>query len=273
MDDYLQTKEKLAYGYKVARWINDSDEYDAGFFESFQKNVKEDRLGDSETANDIKALLLDIEQEPPIEPPGLPEGQEDIPTLRQLSISLGTLFTKLIDMKRSLRFAQGVQDSRLNLKNGLSLSCFKCRNTSKSSEKHFLLSQCGHMVCNRCLPGHYDACHGPTCLAGNSHYNKLPVKALVSGESSTTLSKAGKIYDVVDYIKNQIPRDEKVLVFVQFPKLFKAVEAALKEDNIDFCDIRGAVGSWKVLSQFQKAGNGSKRVMILNIGDASASGR
>lgn len=273
MDDYLQTKAKLEDGYRLARWINTTGQYDAGFFESFRKNVNEDRLGDSETANDIKTLILEIELEPPIEPSGLPEDPNNIPTLRQLSISLSTLFTKLIDIKRSLRFAQGVHNSCLSLKTDLPLECFKCGCKGNFSDPYVLLSQCGHMVCNRCLPGDYDTCHGPTCLAGNSHYNKVLVNDLASGELSINLSKAGKIYDVVDLIKNEIPADEKVLVFVQFPKVLKAVQAALKEENIDFCDLQAAIGSWKVLSQFQKAGSGSKRVMILNIGDASASGR
>lgn len=273
MQNYLTKKEELEQAFRQARWLCANDETSAGFFETFRINVKGNRLGDLETSNDIEQLLCQIEKEDPVKPPCILDGREDIPTLRQTSILLGTLFANLIDTRRSWRFAQAVQDIRYAMLGNNVLECSKCGNQDHHIDDFILLGQCGHLVCSHCVPGEYESCQPSTCLAGNSHYNKVSALDLLTGEHAGVASNSGKIDDMVHLIKHVIPHDEKVLVFVQFPKLLKKVQGALKDHRIDFCDLGTAVGSWKVLSQFQKAGNGSKKVMILNIGDASAAGR
>ena len=273
MENYLKKREELGQAFRLARWLQAKKQTSAGFFETFRINIQGNRLGDLETSTDIEQLLFQLEKEDPDKPLGLPDDEEDIPTLRQTSILLGTLFTKLIDIKRAWRFAQAVQDIRFAMLGNIVLECSKCGKQDRRVDDFILLGQCGHLVCSHCVPGEYQSCEPSTCLAGNSHHNKVSALDLLTGEYAGVASNNGKVDDIVHLIKHVIPPDEKVLVFVQFPKLLKKVQGALKDNRVDFCDLSAAVGSWKVLSQFQTAGNGSKRVMILNIGDASAAGR
>lgn len=71
--------------------------------------------------------------------------------------------------------------------------------------------------------------------------------------------------------RKQLPKDERVLLFVQFPDLMKKVTEALTYHKIKFLEIRGtAHQKSKNLETFQ---NGSEeRVLLLNVMDESASG-
>jgi len=80
-----------------------------------------------------------------------------------------------------------------------------------------------------------------------------------------------KLEKVVDLIKKRIPRDERVLVFVQFPDLMKKVTEAFTEHKIPFLEIKGSAhAKSKNLEQFQN--HSKERVLLLNVMDESASG-
>jgi SNF2 family DNA or RNA helicase len=80
-----------------------------------------------------------------------------------------------------------------------------------------------------------------------------------------------KLEKVVNLIKKEIPKEERVLIFVQFPDLMKKVTEAFTEHKIKFLEIKGSASmKSKNLEQFQ---NGSEeRVLLLNVMDESASG-
>lgn len=71
--------------------------------------------------------------------------------------------------------------------------------------------------------------------------------------------------------RKKIPKDERVLLFVQFPDLMKKVTEALAANKIKYLEIKGtAHQKSKNLELFQ---NGSEeRVLLLNVMDESASG-
>jgi SNF2 family DNA or RNA helicase len=72
--------------------------------------------------------------------------------------------------------------------------------------------------------------------------------------------------------RNHVPKRERVLLFVQFPDLTKKVAEALDAHKIPFIEIRGtAAQKSKNLTQFQKDG-AKEKVLLLNVGDESASG-
>jgi SNF2 family DNA or RNA helicase len=121
----------------------------------------------------------------------------------------------------------------------------------------------------------YEICMPSRCSARNSHHHKISASDLLQGGNPDSSAGNGKISDIIKLINDQIPQDEKVLVFVQFPKLLKKVQAALSSSNIRFCDLDSGFGSSKVLAEFKRGVDNSEsaRVMLLNIGDASASGR
>lgn len=71
--------------------------------------------------------------------------------------------------------------------------------------------------------------------------------------------------------RKRIPKDERALIFVQFPDLMKKVAEALREHKVPFLEIKGsAAQKSKNLEQFQT--NSKERVLLLNVMDESASG-
>ena len=70
---------------------------------------------------------------------------------------------------------------------------------------------------------------------------------------------------------SRVKKNDRVLIFVQFPDLMKKVNDVLAARGIQFLEIRGSASAKsKSLEQFQ---NGSKeRVLLLNVMDESASG-
>lgn len=67
------------------------------------------------------------------------------------------------------------------------------------------------------------------------------------------------------------PKDDRIIVFVQFPDLAKVVAEALNEAGIDATEVKGSVHSkTKALDSMQQ--EGGPRVMLLNLADESASG-
>jgi len=80
-----------------------------------------------------------------------------------------------------------------------------------------------------------------------------------------------KLEQVVELIKERIPKKERVLIFVQFPDLMKKVNEALTAHKIKFLEIKGtATVKSKNLETFQSTD--SARVLLLNVMDESASG-
>lgn len=75
----------------------------------------------------------------------------------------------------------------------------------------------------------------------------------------------------VSGLRNQIPKKDRVLIFVQFPDLMAKVAHALKMHKIEFLEINGsATQKSKNLEQFQN--DSKERVLLLNVMDESASG-
>jgi len=69
----------------------------------------------------------------------------------------------------------------------------------------------------------------------------------------------------------KIPKDERVLIFVQFPDLMKKLAEALTAHNIKFLEIKGsATQKSNNLEKFQN--DSAERVLLLNVMDESASG-
>jgi SNF2 family DNA or RNA helicase len=69
----------------------------------------------------------------------------------------------------------------------------------------------------------------------------------------------------------RLPKDERILVFVQFPDLMKKVTEAFEAHKIQYLQIQGSASAKsKSLEQFQN--NSKERVLLLNVMDESASG-
>ncbi|KAI0349556.1 hypothetical protein OH77DRAFT_1525567 [Trametes cingulata] len=80
-----------------------------------------------------------------------------------------------------------------------------------------------------------------------------------------------KLEKIMELIKKTIPKDERVLIFVQFPDLTAKVAEALHSYRVPFLEIRGSASQKsKNLEKFQN--DSEERVPLLNVMDESASG-
>lgn len=71
--------------------------------------------------------------------------------------------------------------------------------------------------------------------------------------------------------RKQLPKDERVLIFVQFPDLMKKVAEALEANKVKFLEIKGSASQKsKNLEKYQS--DSEERVLLLNVMDESASG-
>ncbi|KAJ6498346.1 hypothetical protein DFH09DRAFT_336020 [Mycena vulgaris] len=186
---------------------------------------------------------------------------------------------ELVGRVRSLRFFTAVRDLQKQREHPLDVSCIGCGRQSIPISEVSVLSSCGHMGCTECVRDCADkeeCVHRASgaCISAARVLNI--VKAETLGIDDEARDGRGKHYGkklerVMELIKDEIPKGERVLIFVQFPDLMKKVAEALKDNNIKFLEIKGSASAKsKSLESFQQ--NSAERVLLLNLMDESASG-
>jgi hypothetical protein len=206
--------------------------------------------------------------------------------LRDITNDLRKLSTELVNRRRCLRFFECVRtlqrlysSLRENRPLANECSCSKCGATNLSPEEVSILSQCGHAICNDCLNLHkdrQDECLVLGCNAVNKTYQVIQAPELGVEDDRTRVGRhyGKKLEEIIQLIKN-IPEDDQVLVFVQFVDLMNTITSAMKENGITYLALGESGDASKELTEFQTNFENAtkKKVLILNIGDASAAGR
>ncbi|KAG2338586.1 hypothetical protein BDR05DRAFT_918202 [Suillus weaverae] len=189
------------------------------------------------------------------------------------------LTKELVGRVRSLRYFTVVRDLQKQRDTPPIVSCPACERSGIPMDEIAVLSSCGHTGCMKCVK---EAANREECVYHPSGQCNAAARALniVKGETLGVDDEArdgrGKHYGkklemVVDLVKNQIPKKDRVLIFVQFPDLMAKVAHALRMHKIEFLEINGsATQKSKNLEQFQN--DSKERVLLLNVMDESASG-
>jgi hypothetical protein len=263
-----QTAAWIEQKYELALSLFDGNNDFFGWFQKFVARVVTNATGDLETSLYVQALMTHVEQRAGNVSNNAPPANQDTPTLRGVATELGTLYNKFGELQRSQRFFGSIKAIQEALANN-HLDCSKCR-IDRGLDELTLLSQCGHLVCDSCLSVDGEVCTEGKCLAENYYHDKIPVAKFFPGGNQVA-DNSQKIPELVKLINNIIASKEKVLVFVQFRKLLRRVQEALKAEGISFVDLDNYSASSTVIADF--ANDLSPGVMILNIGDASAAGR
>ncbi|KZV96801.1 hypothetical protein EXIGLDRAFT_833373 [Exidia glandulosa HHB12029] len=197
--------------------------------------------------------------------------------LREHTHDMRRVIKELTGRVRSHRYFSAVRDVQ-RAGDDLSVDCAGCGQTGLKAHEVSLLSSCGHMGCRSCvrnLADKEECVHAASGKCKDSARVSNIVHADTLGADDDVHS--GKHYGrklemIVDHIKNVIPKDERILVFVQFPDLTKKVAAAFAEHKVKFLEIKGSASmKSKNLEQFQAEG-AKERVLLLNVMDESASG-
>jgi hypothetical protein len=206
--------------------------------------------------------------------------------LRDVTKLLSKWQSELCSRNRSLRFFRHVRDlqslyTRLSKGEELrdSFKCSKCNTAVLDIDTVSILSACGHAICEPCLHQFtadllatcpVEGCKAP--IAGHQIIN-APELGIEDERTHVGLHYGKKLESVVDLIKS-IQEDDQVLLFVQFQSLLEKVELVLDKRDINFVSLRGSKDAAKALMEFQTTtGSKKKKVLVLNIGDASAAGR
>ncbi|KAJ7504292.1 hypothetical protein B0H11DRAFT_2273456 [Mycena galericulata] len=198
---------------------------------------------------------------------------------REATHDIRRLAKELVGRVRSLRFFTAVRDLQKQTEVPLDVTCEGCGKKSVPITQVSVLSSCGHMGCSTCVRDCADKeeCvyrSSGACISAARVLNI--VKAETLGVDDEARDGRGKHYgkkleDVMELIKEKVPKDERVLVFVQFPDLMKKVAEALKDNHIKFLEIKGSASAKsKSLESFQQ--DSTERVLLLNLMDESASG-
>ncbi|OBT84724.1 hypothetical protein VE02_06091 [Pseudogymnoascus sp. 03VT05] len=210
--------------------------------------------------------------------------------LRDVTNVLRKMVIEYVSRKRCLRFFDYVRNLqkhytnlRLGNEAGAGCTCSKCEKTGLSPEEISILSQCGHTACDSCRAKHEkmfynnlaakEECLVVGCSAINKQWQVIKAPELGVEDDSTRKGRhyGKKIEDIISLVKN-IPDTEQVLLFVQFTDLLDKIIGAFKDKGITYLSLdRGDPA--KTLTKFQtETGKEKSKVLILNIGDASAAG-
>jgi hypothetical protein len=206
--------------------------------------------------------------------------------LRDVTNDLRKLSTELVNRRRCLRFFEYVRNlqrlyssTRGDKLMANECYCSKCGATDLSPEAVSILSQCGHAICNNCLDlqvNHQDECLVMGCNAVNKAYQVIKAPELGVEDDRTRVGRhyGKKLEEIVQLIK-KIPENDQVLLFVQFVDLMNKIASAMKENGITYSALGENGDASKELTEFQTNFDNAtkKKVLILNIGDASAAGR
>lgn len=204
---------------------------------------------------------------------------EDIKwSLREQTHLLRRLSKELVARVRSLRFFEVVRKIQRGEEESVqTLESSECnhRPSTHPDAPMAVLSCCGHVACLDCmtLAADNQKCVASTiCNAAVRHTNIVKVKSLgVEGQLSSGRYGA-KLRTLVDLI-HSIPKEQRVLVFLQWEDLAHKVSEALDHGNINHVTLGGSVKQRaNTLDKFQQSDADTARVLLLKMNDASAAG-
>lgn len=208
------------------------------------------------------------------------EGVDDVKwRLREQTHLLRRLSKELVARVRSLRFFEVVRKLQRNgdeAKQVLEGSACGHRPSTQPNTEMAVLSCCGHVSCHDCMLAASESQACPmgkdNCQAAVRHTNIVKVKSLgIEGELSSGRFGA-KLQKLVNLIQS-IPKDQRILVFLQWEDLVPKVSEALNAGKIPHDKLYGSTKNRaNTLDRFQTTDSDSARVLLLKINDASAAG-
>lgn len=226
-----------------------------------------------------------------------PSGEaEDVSqVLRNLTHYIRLLQNELISRTRSFRYAISVRKI-LNWHSGAGLlpRCENCDNGVMYPSTTSIFRLCGHLLCHDCLshaaelPNEDDEVECPiqNCNAIMEAHCGIPASILLSHSAQNPSAYmteprflreepyGAKFNAIIHLIKEEIPEDEQVLLFIPFPDLINYMMQAFELHAVNFLAVLDSSReSAKLMNSFQDNNSETKsKVLILNPLDESAAG-
>jgi len=193
--------------------------------------------------------------------------------LRQMVIGLRGLARELLSRTRSRRYIDGILGlQKSSLASGEHAGCDE---GDCSRAATCVISACGHVSCLHCLEVRaHDACIADGCKATVKDYHIDSQDDLGSDDDTVEEDSFGKRFDMILDLLEGIPTADQAIVFVQDLNIMALVSQALDTRNITHHAIDGGSHAAKSIEDFQSNASLSsrKKVLLLNVSDASAAG-
>ncbi|EEA28090.1 SNF2 family helicase, putative [Talaromyces marneffei ATCC 18224] len=180
----------------------------------------------------------------------------------------------LVERIRALRFAE----SAYAFQDWSAIpDCQSCeRNNSRTRKEHNVLGKCGHIVCTSCLNNVLsdNKCTVGDCRAAVDKQYVIPGShfAMCRSINIPTPSGGTKVDALVGLLKDEslIPKEDQVILFLQFPDLEETVTAAFQLHNISYVSV-GTTGR-RGRNRIKTFAGHDKKVAILHLGTENAAG-
>ncbi|RDW92414.1 hypothetical protein BP5796_01808 [Coleophoma crateriformis] len=197
--------------------------------------------------------------------------------LRLVVTALTKQGNELVTRKRYLRYLEVL----CSLLKGQEVICGGCDEINPSLPDITIFSTCGHTVCKKCYIkfSPIEDCPIESCSASSKSFEQIRIGYI--GDQSTDAVHGPyfgqKISDLVDLIKNIRRHYELskttggILLFVQYDEIRTVIEEAFTEFEIGFTFLDDSNKSSDALNAWQ-SGRDDTQVLLLKLGDASASG-
>ncbi|KAI0773312.1 hypothetical protein BD413DRAFT_541087 [Trametes elegans] len=285
--------KKLNEAVKMEKRIGKTQE--ESLFREYVRVTRTEGVGDKEATEAAQALLDEANIAGPLKPltnklsgkGGGRKDDSDVPKAikdliwehREQTHEIRRLTKELVGRVRSLRYFTVVRDLQKQADEPPVVHCPNCDRKDVPVEEISVLSSCGHMGCHVCV---VECADKEECVYGASGACRAAARALnivkadTLGVDDEARDGRGKHYGlklekIMELIKKTIPKDERVLIFVQFPDLTAKVAEALHSYKVPFLEIKGSASQKsKNLEKFQN--DSEERVLLLNVMDESASG-
>lgn len=202
--------------------------------------------------------------------------------LNSCTDSLRRLISETVTRTRALRLYQAVASFQ-RMTPGARFFCYICRSRKPDPRLFFILGECGHSSCQRCLEEcrAVDRCLLPGCSGSVQAYRIIRWSDLGREEfkrDDNLFIKHGgtKFKEMINLIQDsaRIPPDDQVLLFIQFPELMDAASVSLTTAGVPHVMVQpGDRTPTNKITAFQTGTESVKsKVLILNLGDVTASG-
>ena len=224
--------------------------------------------------------------------------KEQVQALRTLTGHLRNLSKELVSRTRALTFLkvfralQLWQSKPLNENSRMKSeipagrvgsqapTCSRCKSVAQDPSAIAILGLCGHTACASCIaaPERGGECVTVGCDAPALSYHIHKAIELGGEDEEAPVGRhdGKKIEDVMELIKNRIPKQDQVLVFVQFNDLMEKVSAVMDRHGIKHWAFteNSRRQAYKWLEDFQNnvKEKEKKKVLVLNLADESAAG-
>lgn len=306
-EQYTDLIRDLRKSLKRAVLLKNDCEGRSGHYDGWKDNVSKNVFGDLEATQVLRQMISDAtdeysssssknkkgktsksrperSQDEDDEDPdaGLNTTAEKAQALRNLAGHLRRLSTELVSRTRSLRFFDVVRQLQL-ARSGVATSdvgqiCSRCKREAPPDVLS-VLTVCGHTACKPCIDDYQrsEECIVIGCNAPARVFNVVKAEELGEEDRAAGVGRhyGRKLEAVISLIKKEIPKEEQVILFVQFDDLMHKVSEALTENGVSHHCLEKSArgkGAW-MMSDFQENQTSKKmKVLMLNVSDESASG-